>query len=259
MKQVAEDIKDCANACDTYSKKRLLVKVLKGPIWEARLAEHVVRFHQRKKELKFALSLHTATVTDDVKHTLDIHNGRWDYPLSAFARANHTYTGSLVALVDLLQRALHELKPPEEALMEAKVVERGGSRFVERSDSALRELLEFDYSLESSRIKGIFHLPSSSNLQLDTDTKLRPDMSERTMLNATVILNDVKDGLQEELDTALQNNMIVFQRKFALQRSRLQEDLSAVIHEGSDRVIQELRAGPHEAIHDEVSHCGDLL
>ncbi|GJE98690.1 hypothetical protein PsYK624_149250 [Phanerochaete sordida] len=233
MKQVAEDIKDCANACDTYSKKRLLVKVLKGPIWEARLAEHVVRFHQRRKELKFALSLHTATVTDDVKHTLDTHSE------------------SLVALVSLLQRALHELKPPEEALMEAKVVERGGSRFVERSDSALRELLEFDYSLESSRIKGIFHSPSSSNLQLDTDTKLRPDISERTMLNSTTILNDVKDGLQEELDTALQNNMVIFQRKFALQRSRLQEDLSAVIHEGSDRVIQELRAGPHEAIHDE--------
>ena len=32
--RTANDIKECANVCDTYSKKRLLVKVLKGPIWD---------------------------------------------------------------------------------------------------------------------------------------------------------------------------------------------------------------------------------
>lgn len=76
VKQAAEDIKTCANACDTYSKKRLLVKVLKGPIWEARLAEHVARFHQLKKELKFALSVHTATTTEEMKHTLNTQNDK---------------------------------------------------------------------------------------------------------------------------------------------------------------------------------------
>ncbi|EKM56765.1 uncharacterized protein PHACADRAFT_172445 [Phanerochaete carnosa HHB-10118-sp] len=233
VRQAAEDIKDCANACDTYSKKRLLVKVLKGPIWEARLAEHVARFHQLKKELKFALSIHTATTTEGMKLTLNAQND------------------NLVVLVSLLQSALHELKSPEEILMEAKVDERGGPLSVQHNDSALRELLEFDYSLESLRNKGIRRIWSAPNLQLDVDdAKLRPDMSERTMLNSAVVLNDVKDGLQEDWETALQRNMVVFQRKFALQR-RLQEDLSAIIHEGNDRVIQELRTGPHDGIYDE--------
>lgn len=69
--RAAEEIKNCANACDTYSKKKMLVKVLKGPIWEGRLAEFITRFAQLRSDFKLALVMHTAKVTDGVKMTVD--------------------------------------------------------------------------------------------------------------------------------------------------------------------------------------------
>ena len=70
-REAAGTIKECANACDTYTKKKLVVKVLKGPIWEGKLAEYVARFHDMKLEFHFALTAHTAKAVDGVKITVD--------------------------------------------------------------------------------------------------------------------------------------------------------------------------------------------
>lgn len=67
----ATDIKACANVCDTYSKKRLLVKVLKGQVWEAKLVEWIEKFTKRKAEFEFALTMHTARAVDSVKVTVE--------------------------------------------------------------------------------------------------------------------------------------------------------------------------------------------
>ena len=68
--QTADDIKNCANACDTYSKKRLLVKVLKGFVWEARLVEFVGTFQQRKTEFEQALTIRIARTVEKMDKTL---------------------------------------------------------------------------------------------------------------------------------------------------------------------------------------------
>ena len=65
--QTARDIKDCANACDTYSKKKLLVKVLKGPVWAEKLGGFVAVFAERKHEFQLALAIHNANSLTDVK------------------------------------------------------------------------------------------------------------------------------------------------------------------------------------------------
>jgi len=80
-KDVAEDIKKCANACDTYLKsvgfrsnfihpdpvirKKILVKIFAGPIWEGRLVEFVATFTKRRNEFEFSLTMHTAVGVDD--------------------------------------------------------------------------------------------------------------------------------------------------------------------------------------------------
>ena len=68
--QAKEDITNCANSCDAYSKKRLLVKVLLGQIWEAKFialgttfAEHRIRFHQ-------ILAMHASTGIDAIRVNL---------------------------------------------------------------------------------------------------------------------------------------------------------------------------------------------
>ena len=70
INKAAVDIKQCANVCDTYSKKRLLVKVLLGQIWEAKFialgtafAEHRIRFHQ-------ILAMHASTGIDAIRVNL---------------------------------------------------------------------------------------------------------------------------------------------------------------------------------------------
>ena len=68
--QTARDLKDCANVCDTYAKKRLLVRVLKGQIWDAKLVEWIGKFTTRKAEFEFALSVHTARAVDSVEVTV---------------------------------------------------------------------------------------------------------------------------------------------------------------------------------------------
>lgn len=54
--QTADDIKKCANTCDTYSKKKLVVKIFAGPIWEERLVAFVGIFAQRKQEFEFSFN-----------------------------------------------------------------------------------------------------------------------------------------------------------------------------------------------------------
>ena len=70
--QAASDIKNCANACDTYSKKKLLVKVLMGPAWEGRLTDFLDRFTKTRSEFKLALAMFTSRNTIDIKGTLSM-------------------------------------------------------------------------------------------------------------------------------------------------------------------------------------------
>ena len=71
VNRAKDDIKSSANVCDTYSKKKLLVRVLTGQAWEARLAGCIETFTSRKQEFEFALAIHTAKAVDSVKTTLE--------------------------------------------------------------------------------------------------------------------------------------------------------------------------------------------
>ncbi|KAI9070177.1 hypothetical protein FKP32DRAFT_1640045 [Trametes sanguinea] len=63
----AHDIRECANFCDTFLKKRLLVKVLKGPVWAQKLGAFVRLLEKRKSDFQFALMMHTTNSASDIK------------------------------------------------------------------------------------------------------------------------------------------------------------------------------------------------
>ena len=65
--KTAKEIKECANFCDTFLKKKLLVKVLKGPIWAEKLGGFVQVFADRKADFQFTLAMHTANDVTAVK------------------------------------------------------------------------------------------------------------------------------------------------------------------------------------------------
>ena len=60
--QTADDIKACANACNTYSKKKLVVKFIRSTVWEQRLASFTGTFTQRRGQFEFELTLRSTEV-----------------------------------------------------------------------------------------------------------------------------------------------------------------------------------------------------
>lgn len=75
VRKTAEDIKDCSNACDTFSKKRLIAKVLQGPMWDLKLLDYVAKFGKRRNEFEFELTLHMSQSMDAAVVKLDIVDG----------------------------------------------------------------------------------------------------------------------------------------------------------------------------------------
>ena len=159
----------------------------------------------------------------------------------------------LTDFLDILRNLFGEMKPQEEVYLAARVDENGGIHAVEENDNILRDLLGIETNLQASGRKGILRMPSSASIHLETDdTKLRPEMSERTMLDSTIFLKGLKADLSEDWDTAVGNNRDVFQRKFAVLQTQLARDLPDYILRENDRVIQKLTAGPHDGIDDPV-------
>ena len=77
INMAAEDIKECANACDTYARKRLFTKVVKAFSWDVTLKEYIQRFSDRKAELNFAIAVHTGTRIDQANNKLDTLMGKY--------------------------------------------------------------------------------------------------------------------------------------------------------------------------------------
>ena len=57
-------------------RKKLVVKIFAGPVWEERLLKFVGLFTKRRKEFGFALTLHTAAAVDAVVLQLGVVDER---------------------------------------------------------------------------------------------------------------------------------------------------------------------------------------
>ena len=84
VKRTADDIKTCANACDTYSKKKLLVKVLKSSSWDDKFKGFLSLFTDRRKAFTFALEMHVGKGVDDANRKLDSVNTKLNLVLEFF-------------------------------------------------------------------------------------------------------------------------------------------------------------------------------
>ncbi|KIK58948.1 hypothetical protein GYMLUDRAFT_262272 [Collybiopsis luxurians FD-317 M1] len=126
--RISDDIWSCANLCDTYSKKRLLVKLLKSPIYEGRFAGYIDTFVDRRTELHTALSMFTAH---------KIH--------SAFSvlEKNQEVLESIHESIRFIFEKLRTQSPLEQELWKV-IEEKGGLEKCAQDDSALSELIKVD-------------------------------------------------------------------------------------------------------------------
>jgi hypothetical protein len=213
VKGTADDIKACANgrpfvqivysnllcvkACDTYSKKKLVVKVLKGPIWEGRLVKFVGAFTKRRGEFEFALSIHTALGVDAANRAL--------------STVDKT-TQEMNAKMDMMMKMFAQMVSPEQKEMarfvitfvlplssthDHRLVEQRGGQAVLDNDKALKELNDWENKSGASQGSGTTHGGKSSDL------------------------DDLKDDLHTDPDAAMEQNMTVFTRKFEVQKRQI--------------------------------------
>ena len=64
--------------------------------------------------------------------------------------------------------------------------------------------------------------------------------------------DELRKDIFETPDAAVKRNQTVFFRKFEEQKRQIIDELTIVVNRGSDRVIKEIRDGPHERIRDSV-------
>ncbi|KAM5542913.1 hypothetical protein V8D89_003297, partial [Ganoderma adspersum] len=126
VKRTADDIKECANVCDTYSKKRLLVKVLKGPMWDDMLKGFIKLFADRKAEFSFAVSIHTGMAIDRANDKLD----------------------ALTTTMELILKFFERCVPPSQATLNEVVKQAGGPDAAIQNQDFLHTLIERERSFE---------------------------------------------------------------------------------------------------------------
>lgn len=237
-KVTADDIKDCANACDTYSKKKLIgscdfpltqpvispnilltVKVIQGPIWECKLLDFVGRFTKRRSEFEFALTIHTARGVDAANQTLsDVKKT----------------TDEVNVKMDMMMKMFERFVLPEQKEMALLIQKKGGEKACQGSDKILQELNEFEKKTLSS----------------SATAAAAVHMGRRTAVSSD--FDELKADLHAEPDEAMAKNMSTFSRKFEIQKRQITEEVSKAMRREGDRIINAVTSGPHEKIIDPV-------
>jgi hypothetical protein len=65
----------------------------------------------------------------------------------------------------------------------------------------------------------------------------------------------LKPQLKEVIDDNLRKNMVIFERKFDVQKRQLVLEMEVVVHREGDRVIDAISSGPHDRVIDTVLLC----
>ncbi|KAJ7135469.1 hypothetical protein C8R43DRAFT_1021198 [Mycena crocata] len=218
VKATAEDIKACANACDTYTKKKLVVKILKSGVWDMKLTKFAGTFTKRRSEFEFALSIHTALGVDAANKTL----GSVDETTKAMNEK-----------MDMMMKMFQQFVAPEQKEMLRVVEQKGGVQACQDNDKILKEL---------------------SDLEAKSSTSLAGASQSAKSGGKTSALDDLKDDLMVDPDAAMEKNLTVFSRKFEVQKRQIVDELTKVVEREGDRVISAITAGPHDKIIDPDVH-----
>lgn len=214
IKQTATDIKECANACDTYSKKNLVVKVLNSSDWDDTLKKFIALFAAHRKAFIFALSIHIAVVNDDTNRKIDKVDAKISMVLTVFSN----------------------IMSPEQQEIDALVQKKGGPTEVKKNNDAMKEMLKF----------------LSATAPVTNSRGRGRDGVERNNSREEDDLAVVKQELSDTPELAIERNWEAFEGKFKMQLKALEDSLGGLVRHEGDRVIEAVTAGPHDRIIDPV-------
>ncbi|KAI0767749.1 hypothetical protein C8Q74DRAFT_1318273 [Fomes fomentarius] len=215
VKQTADDIKSCANTCDTYSKKKLIVKVIKSSVWDSALKSFIDLFARRRKDFTFALSIHVGVGVDHANRQLKVIDEKIDIVIEFFTK----------------------FVSPEQQELATLIAKKGGPTVVMGNNTALQELLKFKPGFKTSLGK-----------RIDREGAESKGVTEKDELEV------VKEELFDSPELAIRKNLEIFERKFMVQQRELVDEVGKIVHHEGDRVIEAITSGPHERILDPDIH-----
>ncbi|KAJ7462562.1 hypothetical protein FB451DRAFT_1266995 [Mycena latifolia] len=183
VQDAERDIRDCSATCETYVKKKFVVRLFDGLRWEARLAVFSDTFAKRKAEFSLALSIHTAQGVHDVQHSL--------VDIEASVKTGSDSTAMLLLF--------HELESPAERELRKWITDKGGPNAVSGNEKLFKELQS-----KMKDIKGT--LPNMC----------KDEVTQTTMLR-------VREEMQRDIDHSLARDRQQFDRKFDAVQDKLEE------------------------------------
>ena len=217
--QSASDIKECANTCDTYSKRRTIVKILKSGSWDQVLSSFFGRFSKHRERFVLELNIHIGESVNRISQNTEA----------------------------ILYFFMNFAMSPEQTELAARVRDMGGANVVIANPDKLKTLLN-PVSVSSVPEKR----PDRVGLgarggHLDSDD---PRVTQQLMKSQ----QELKLTQQELSDTpedAVKKNFEAFERKFKIQERQLEEIRQEITH-SSDRMIKAVKEGAHDRIRDTV-------
>ncbi|KAI1798085.1 hypothetical protein LXA43DRAFT_7935 [Ganoderma leucocontextum] len=129
---IERDIFECANVCDTYSKKTHLVRVLQCTAWNEIMQRWVGGFSKYKSMVLDAVKMHTGTIDDVDSGVLD----------------------ELMTKTDLILVFLEKAVPPEEHHLAAIIDQAGGLEVARGNPHVLELLLAAQRHYECATLSG---------------------------------------------------------------------------------------------------------
>jgi hypothetical protein len=139
--------------------------------------------------------------------------------------------------MSVLTAMFEQLISPEQKRVAATVLKKGGVATIRNDDDMLLEV-------EKASSKAS---PSAEGHQVLSSWAKPSD--------AKVDADDLKADIFEDPDVAVEKNEAVYFRKFEVQKLQIIDELNqlkSVVKRESDRVIEEMKSGPHQRICDRV-------
>jgi hypothetical protein len=150
------------------------------------------------------------------------------------------------------EEAFENFTSLEQRKVQGVIDGKGGIPKLKNDDKALEQLIQ---ETKHIREKGEDRLRPSAMLDIHGSSDgmdAQPSgNSDARNIDKPPSVKDLRSEWGEDIATLLDKNMETFRNTFELQRQLINEDLSKIVTRGTDRVIQEVQAGPHDRIKDE--------
>ncbi|KAI0656679.1 hypothetical protein C8Q70DRAFT_329793 [Cubamyces menziesii] len=200
IKRTADDIKDCANVCDAYAKKKLIVKVLKSSSWDDKFKSYVTLFADRRKAFTFALEMHVGKAVDDANRKLE----------------------SVDTKLDVILRLFSTLVSPEQERLLDFVGTNGGPEAIMKNSDALVTLIKLQLPVATTSKR---HAEGGGHQESDPKEELQSLQEE--------LFDSTETAIQRNMEL-FERKFIVQQRRL------LEQMQATVRHEGDrviDKVL----------------------